>query len=258
MKQYVILACLAIALIQQKADDNRIRKQGQQNARATENQSAAPALSQPSSNAPDQKSSGDTNKNKNQPVSITSVPKIEVKPDEDWVMVICTIVLTGVGIVGTCAAIKTLKQIRRQADTLEDRKTKFDELAQAASRNAQAAILQVQTMQEQITEMSVQSGILQESVGTAKRNIDLIINKERARIRIVKPEKLSLVVGSIVSVEFAKVAFLWDYAALEVQCKVNCILSESRETFTPFIPHGIHELRSVVSSSEISRAIATT
>ncbi len=107
----------------------------------------------------------------------------------------CTVILTIIGFLGTVAALKTLKQVKRQADTLEDHKTKFDELAKAANSNAEAAILQVRAMQEQITEMSVQSGILQESVQVArdaaeaaKQNTEMFINKERARLRIeMKP-----------------------------------------------------------------------
>ena len=80
----------------------------------------------------------------------------------------CTVDLTIVGVVGTIAAVITLWQVKRQADTLDEHKTKFDELAKAANSNAEAAILQVRAMQELITEMSVQSGILQESVGVTR------------------------------------------------------------------------------------------
>jgi uncharacterized protein HemX len=48
----------------------------------------------------------------------------------------------------------------QQKKIMEEHKTKFNELAKAANSNAEAAILQVRAMQEQITEMSVQSGIL--------------------------------------------------------------------------------------------------
>ena len=111
----------------------------------------------------------------------------QIKDSIDLTILGCTIVLTVVGIIGTCAAVRTLKQIKRQADTLEDHKVKFDELAKAANSNAEAAILQVRAMQEQITEMSVQSGILQESVNVsrdtataARESADALIVGERA------------------------------------------------------------------------------
>ena len=105
--------------------------------------------------------------------------------------------------------------------------------------------------------MSVQSGILKESVDVArdaaeaaKTNIALVINKERARILVVKPEQISLGVGNFIAVEF-KVLFYGTTPAYEVQPKINCILSESRDSFTPFIPHKISGLPSIVSSSDI-------
>ncbi len=123
---------------------------------------------------------------------------------------------------------------------------------------------QMRRMGEQITEMSVQSGILQESGGVARAaakvcqdgadaansNIKLLVNKERARIMIVKPEKLSLEVGSFVAVQF-KLLFYGTTPAYEVKAKVNCVLSESRDSFEFSFPHGIHELQSVISSSDI-------
>jgi hypothetical protein len=124
-------------------------------------------------------------------VEVTALPPEiavkQVKDSIDRTIMWCTIVLTFVGSLGTWAAVKTLRQVKRQADTLEDHKTKFDELAKAANSNAEAAILQVRAMQEQITEMSVQSGILEESVNVsgdaataAKESADALIASERA------------------------------------------------------------------------------
>jgi len=83
-------------------------------------------------------------------------------------MVVLTCLLTAVGIGGTVIAVKTLIHIKRQADTLEEHKTKFDELAKAANSNAEASILQVRAMQEQITEMSVQSTHMEGQLDQAK------------------------------------------------------------------------------------------
>ena len=78
-------------------------------------------------------------------------------------MVICTVILTVVGIVGTCAAVITLRHIRRQADTLDEHKTKFEELAQAAKDNASAA---------------------QDTALAAKNNAQAVMNASRSRIVI--------------------------------------------------------------------------
>jgi hypothetical protein len=134
----------------------------------------------------------------------------QVKDSIDHTIMWCTIILTFVGVIGTIAAVRTLRQVKRQADTLEDHKTKFDELAKAANNNAEAAILQVRAMQELITEMSVQSGILQESVKVArdsaeaaKQNTEMFINKERARLRIeMKPFRIAPRVGEAHTVDF--------------------------------------------------------
>jgi hypothetical protein len=78
--------------------------------------------------------------------------------------------------------------------------THLESVAKAASSNVQAAILQVSAMQEQINQMSVQSGILQESVQVArdaaeaaKQNTEMLISKERARLRV---EMMPLVLPS--------------------------------------------------------------
>jgi hypothetical protein len=104
-------------------------------------------------------------------VEVVSVPKVSIKPEKDALdvtILICTIVLTVIGIAGTVVAVVTLIHIKRQADTLEDHKTKFEELAGAAKRNAEAALLQVRVMQEQITEMSVQSTHMEGQLDQAK------------------------------------------------------------------------------------------
>ena len=127
---------------------------------------------EPATDASDKNAVPPTEHRQSKNVEVTALPPEiavkQVKDSIDYTIMWCTIILTIVGVVGTIAALKTLGQVKRQADTLEDHKTKFDELAKAANSNAEAAILQVRAMQEQITEMSVQSGILQESVGVAR------------------------------------------------------------------------------------------
>lgn len=223
---------------------------------------SAASPGQPATDAADKNAVAPTAPRQSDKVEVTALPPEiavkQVKDSIDHTIMWCTIILTFVGSLGTWAALKTLRQVKRQADTLDDHKAKFDELAKAANSNAEAAILQVRAMQEQITEMSVQSGILQESVGVArnaaevsKQNVALIINKERARIRIVKPEKSPiLLIGNFVTVEF-KLLFYGTTPAYEVKSAVSCTISESRDSFQSFHPHGIHELPTVVSASDI-------
>ena len=168
MKRFVILACLAIFLGQHKADDNNVGNQGQHNPQAQQSKANGSTPGQTATKTADQKPAGDADKNHSQPVSVTSIPKIATQPDEDWIMVVLTCLLTAVGIGGTVIAVKTLIHIKRQADTLEEHKTKFDELAKAANSNAEASILQVRAMQEQITEMSVQSTHMEGQLDQAK------------------------------------------------------------------------------------------
>ncbi len=138
----------------------------------------------------------------------------------------------------------------RQARIMGQHKISLEQLAKAAADNAEAASKNAEFSKQNALATEKSADAAKASADAVQRNIELVINKERARIRIVKPEQLSLVVGNFVAVEF-KLLFYGTTPAFEVQPKVNCILSESRDTFTPFIPHGIYELPSVVSSSDI-------
>ena len=165
MKRFVVLACLAIALIQHKADDNQTRKQGQHNTQGAQDKSVASAPSQSSAKAADQKPAGNADKNQNQTVTITSIPKVVVNPEkdfEDWTMVACTIILTIVGIVGTCAAIKTLKAINRQAHYMLIHARHFEKLAKATAN--QADLMQTAgTHTESLAQQAVQQTTLTQS-----------------------------------------------------------------------------------------------
>ena len=63
-------------------------------------------------------------------------------------MVICTVILTAVGIFGTCVAIQTLKAINRQALYMLVHAKHFDKLAKAALSNSQATAAQLAEMQK--------------------------------------------------------------------------------------------------------------
>ena len=167
MSRILLICVIAVMFVQQKASDNSVRNQSQQNAAHKQAKSNGAPSGQPAANPSDQKAARDADKSQNQKVDVVSVPKVSIKPEKDALdvaILICTVVLTVIGIVGTAVAVKTLIHIKRQADTLEEHKTKFDDLAKAANSNAEASILQVRAMQEQITEMSVQSGLMASTV----------------------------------------------------------------------------------------------
>lgn len=198
------VACLGLCGFQQKPSSTQQRSGSKaasasgQKADAGKGQHGAAPPGQPAA-AADKDAVAETIPRQSDKVEVTSLPPEiavkQVKDSIDHTIMWCTVILTFVGVIGTFAAVRTLRQVKRQADTLEDHKAKFDELAKAANSNAEAAILQVRAMQEQITEMSVQSGTLQESVQVArdaaevaKQNTEMFISKERARLRIdMKP-----------------------------------------------------------------------
>lgn len=80
--------------------------------------------------------------------------------------------LVWVGVLQFLALAGTLIIVGQQAKLMGTHATHLESVAKAASSNAQAAILQVGAMQEQITQMSVQSAILQESVDVARNAAD--------------------------------------------------------------------------------------
>jgi hypothetical protein len=166
MNRFVILACFASVLIQHQADNKHVGKQSQQNTQTSQNKTVAPT---PSQTATDQKPAGNADKNQNQTVNIASIPKVAVKPEkdfQDWTMVLCTIVLTIVGIVGTCAAIKTLKAINRQVHYMLIHAKHFDKLAKAT---ANQAVL----MDRQLSQMTTAGTHTEQLAHQAVRQSDL-------------------------------------------------------------------------------------
>jgi hypothetical protein len=190
MKCAMLVCIIAIALVQQKTGNNRSGNAGNHNSKQNQTTVDGSPSGQSATNTTDHNSTGNTDRDQKQKVEIVSAPKVSVKPEKDtldWIILACTIVLTIVGSIGTYAAVKTLTQIKRQADTLDEHKSKFDELAKAAANNASAAILQVQSMQQQVTEMSVQSGILQESVSAARGTADAALKTATAIVNSERP-----------------------------------------------------------------------
>jgi hypothetical protein len=127
-------------------------------------------------------------------------------------------------------------------------------------------MLQLRAMHEQVTQMSEQTALLREYVGhtettaiaakasadAARDSIELVVNKERARIRIGKPEPLVLTIRIPMSVEF-RLFFYGSTPAFNVSSEVITVLSESRDSSQKeFFGHSIHELPKVASASDFT------
>ena len=194
MTRTLVLACIAIALVQHQANDNHVRKQGQQNAQSAKDVAGASTPSQSTPNGSNQKPSGDTEKKQHQTVDVVSVPKISTKKDAtDWIMIGCTVVLTIVGIVGTCAAIKTLKAINRQALYMLVHAKHFDKLAKATANQADL-------MGRQLTQMEKQTGELKTATDIALIAAEATVDNVKAAIKAADAAKISADIAARVSV----------------------------------------------------------
>lgn len=168
------VACLLLCGFQQAPSSTqqkpgpKVASANQQKADSGKGSHGAARPIQPAAGAADKDPTPPPGPRQNDKVDVASLPPEiavkQVKDSIDRTIMWCTIILTLVGSLGTWAAVKTLRQVKRQADTLEDHKTKFDELARAANSNAEASILHVRAMQEQITEMSIQSALMASTV----------------------------------------------------------------------------------------------
>jgi hypothetical protein len=103
---------------------------------------------------------------------------------------------------------------------------------------------------EQLELAKENTTIAKKAADAANRNIDLIVNKEKARLRIEMIDNLSLQVGQILTAEF-KILFHGFTDAFSVETEVDAGISKSREL--PIengfrIPSRIHGLPSVVSA----------
>jgi hypothetical protein len=110
-----------------------------------------PSIVKPISAAPDQRDSHTpTAENAQQPVTVLELPPVSVMKDwMDRLYIFFTGVLIIVGSLGVWAAFRTLRAIGQQAD-----------------------------------QMVIQNTKLEESIGVARESVQIIINKERARIRV--------------------------------------------------------------------------
>jgi hypothetical protein len=143
-----LIACVLLCGFQQgtapatKAD-NKAADGRHQNADQGQDKPAAPAPSQPVANPSSPNPNKDGNKSQDHEVRVTSLPdKIEIKAVKDsidWTVLGCTVVLTIVGVIGTKVAVRTLGEIKRQADLMQKHADHLESLATAARDNAAAA-----------------------------------------------------------------------------------------------------------------------
>jgi len=128
------------------------------------------------------------------------------------------ILLVIVGAFGIGIAVCTLRNIGRQTNLLVVYTAATRRSLRAATRSANAA----------------------------RDNVNLVINKERARILVGQLQPLSLTVGAPLRVEF-RLSYYGSTPAFDVTSEIQVALSESRDSFekTPF-PNHISELPSIV------------
>lgn len=120
---------------------------------------------------------GERQKPPDNDASKSIVVREPVPVSKDWwdrLYVIFTGALVVVGGLGVKYAIKTLKAIEKQAAVMSEQR--------------EVMLGQLRSMNGQITAISEQTSVAKESADTARENVELIINKERARIIIsLKP-----------------------------------------------------------------------
>ena len=142
-------------------------------------------------------------------------------------------ILAGVAILQLVVMFLTWLVYRRQAGIMEQQRATMES--------------QWTTMQGQLSQMSVQSGILKDSV-------ELVVNKERARIRMGQPQSLILSLRIPLKVEFL-LFFYGSTPAFSVSSEVYTVLSDSPDSIdNGFFGHGIHHLPTVASASDFTAA----
>ena len=143
----VIAACLLLSFhLNPNAPGIKASRKSPQQATASKERVAPEAkAAQSGQQIPDRNSTklaqGETS------VKVVSVPPVAVSKDwMDYWVFLFTAILTLVGVLGTYAAIKTLRQIKRQADLMVEHRDNLKELAAAAGNNAEAALLNAKAL----------------------------------------------------------------------------------------------------------------
>jgi hypothetical protein len=164
MRNFVVVAiclvtCLLLCSFRQASSASQQKpapQVGSASKQKGENRKEGDSAAPPVPPATDAKGVGAATRNgprEDDRVEVTALPPEiavkQVKDSIDRTIMWCTVILTMVGALGTYAAVKTLRQVKRQADTLEDHKTKFEQLAKAAEDNAKAAKAYASVVEEQ-------------------------------------------------------------------------------------------------------------
>ena len=145
---------------------------GQSKNAETQQQGSQPKLSaQPSipaqpTNENTDHGRGAYNPDQNQKVIVVSVPEVRIdqrKDKLDWAVLICTVILTIVGIAGTCLALQTLRAIRIEVKAAVISLQHSSRLARAAQGTAHAA---------------------RANADAANKNASALINSERAWVMV--------------------------------------------------------------------------
>jgi len=127
----------------QQKPASKVASANQRKADSGKGAHGAASPGQPAADAADKNATPPAPPHQNDKVEVASLPPEiavkQVKDSIDRTIMWCTIILTIVGIVGTIAALRTLRQVKRQADTLDEHRAKFEDLATAATNNAAAA-----------------------------------------------------------------------------------------------------------------------
>ncbi|HMD16605.1 MAG TPA: hypothetical protein VKH18_08060 [Terriglobales bacterium] len=129
-------------------------------------------------------------------VGISKLPAVTITPAKrDWAYWGFNFLLAATSGFQVYLLFRTLRAVNRQAEE--------------TGRQVEVTAGQLRAMHEQITEMSRQTDIIQKSVRAAedgaeaaKKNVDFLVSKERARISVEIPSKLDLGDGFFNNVKY--------------------------------------------------------
>jgi hypothetical protein len=135
-----LVLCLSLCGFRQGNPPAPAKAQG---SREQKGPKSPQTLATGSSRAESEQAAAAAGKIASQQVEVTSLPsqiRFESAKDRvDYALLLCTIALTFIGAIGTWAAVRSLGQIKRQADILVEHRAHLEKLAEAASSNAIAA-----------------------------------------------------------------------------------------------------------------------
>jgi len=236
----IVAVTLASQPLQIPQEKRASESQGAQSTSTTENSNSAqrpPQQPQPAS-ATSQKPA-----NTNQPNGDSETENIRVQRRIE----VFTGVLATVGVLQLVVMFLTWLVYRRQAGIMDQQRatmqsqwtTMQGQLAQMQASGGQTDALiahaktQAGHMEGQLTQMSVQSDILKKSVkaaedgaDAAKKNVDLLASKERARISVETPSKFEIKDGFFNDVKY-RVHIFAPTPPIIVSAEVNAEIDDS-------------------------------